>query len=259
MRGKRWPAALGAVAGLVMIVAGVAGLLASCSTQLPQQPPRGQHTVPTPTASLTTGPGSPSAATSPASPSVSPGVLKSFYPQSGGNGGSSPATLPVSLTIPVIGVKTSLLKLGLVTQASLACPADPTRDILHRGDLNTCPLDADPAAAGWYTGSPPPGATGPAIIAGHINFNGPAVFGRLGELRDGDRVYVILADRSEVVFRVTATVVTKKTAFSAVAGSVYGLTGDPELRLISCSDDNGFDSVTGHYYDNIIVYATEVT
>lgn len=37
---------------------------------------------------------------------------------------------------------------------------------------------------------------------------------------------------------------------------MYGATGDAELRLIGCSGD--YDTATGHYLDNTIVYATEV-
>jgi hypothetical protein len=34
---------------------------------------------------------------------------------------------------------------------------------------------------------------------------------------------------------------------------VYGNTPDPQLRLITCG--GAFDSTTGHYLDNLIVYA----
>jgi LPXTG-site transpeptidase (sortase) family protein len=262
MRSKRWPAALGAAAGLVMIVAGTAGLLASCSSQQPRQPARGQDTVPTPATSIVTGAASasspPSVSPSPAGPGQ--GAVRASYATPGGPAQASSVALPVSLTIPVIGVRAPLLKLGLVTQSSLACPADPSYDILHKGALNSCPLDADPAAAGWYTGSSPPGAVGPAIIAGHINFNGPAVFGRLKELRAGDYIYVTQADGDVVTFRVTKVQSTLKSAFPA--GGVYGQTPDEELDLITCGGD--FDDTPGtpeyrHYYSNTIVYSTEVT
>jgi LPXTG-site transpeptidase (sortase) family protein len=252
MRSKRWPAALGAAAGVVMITAGVAGLLASCSSGAPQPPPRGVSTVPTP-----------SAVTSPASapPSASPsptgsghGAVQASYPTPGVPAVTSSGALPVSLTIPVIGVKTSLLKLGLVTQSSLACSADPS-NILHRGALDTCPLDSDPAAAGWYTGSALPGAIGPAVIAGHVDFPEPAVFWRLDELRTGDFIYVTLADRTLVKFRVTQVTSTPKTAFPIAA--VYSDTPYAELRLITCDSHSAF--ANGHYKNNLIVYATEVT
>lgn len=34
---------------------------------------------------------------------------------------------------------------------------------------------------------------------------------------------------------------------------VYGSTGHPTLRLVSCG--GAFDGATGHYLDNIVVYA----
>jgi hypothetical protein len=37
------------------------------------------------------------------------------------------------------------------------------------------------------------------------------------------------------------------------AASVYGRAGYPSLRLITCGGP--FDQATGHYVDNIIVYA----
>ena len=47
-----------------------------------------------------------------------------------------------------------------------------------------------PAVAGWFTRGAAPGALGPAVIAGHVTWNGPAVFYRLNTLRQGDQVTV---------------------------------------------------------------------
>jgi LPXTG-site transpeptidase (sortase) family protein len=228
------PAVLGVTVGLLVIVAGIVGLLTRHSTSAP--PPRGQQTVAAPTASIVTNPTSPTPPPSPTGPAS--GVLKASYAEPQGQGQGQVA-LPVSLTVPVIGVKTRLVTLGL----------------LANGTLNTNPLDASPQDAGWYTGSVRPGSVGPAVIAGHINYNGPAVFGRLTELRAGDLVYVGRADGTTVEFRVTAVQSTPKTDFPT--GGVYGATADPELRLITCGGD--FDNATGHYLNNIIVYTTEVS
>ena len=43
-----------------------------------------------------------------------------------------------------------------------------------------------------------------------------------------------------------------KDAFPTL--DVYGLTPGPELRLITC--DGEFDRSTGHYVDNLVVFAT---
>jgi sortase (surface protein transpeptidase) len=109
--------------------------------------------------------------------------------------------------------------------------------------------------AGWYTGSPRPGSIGSAIIVGHIDSEtGPGVFYRLSELRSGDAVFVKRADGTTAEFRVTSIQTYLKDRFPT--GEVYGPTPDAELRLITCG--GAFDSATGHYLSNIVVYATEV-
>jgi sortase (surface protein transpeptidase) len=146
-----------------------------------------------------------------------------------------PAARPVSLTIPLIGIHTRLITLGHTPGGSLQVPATTS-------------------VAGWYTGSPRPGAIGSAIIAGHIDsYRGPGVFFRLSELRPGNRVYIRRADGTTIMFRVTAVQRYLKSHFPTQA--VYGPTPDAELRLITCG--GAFDSATGHYLSNIVIYATE--
>jgi LPXTG-site transpeptidase (sortase) family protein len=144
---------------------------------------------------------------------------------------------PASLVIPAIGVRTALVHLGLTSTGALQVP--PTT-----------------AIAGWYTGSPRPGAIGSAVIAGHIDSRqGPGVFYRLSQLQRGDRVYVRRADGTLAVFKVTEVRTYPKDAFPTT--SVYGATPTPELRLITCGGT--FDYSTGSYLSNTVVYASEVT
>ena len=146
-----------------------------------------------------------------------------------------PVASPQSLTITQIGVSTRLVTLGLTAQGAIQVPATT-------------------AVAGWYAHSPLPGAVGPAIILGHIDsYRGPGVFFRLAELRPGDAIYVRRSDGSTVSFRVTEVQTYLKDQFPTQ--SVYGPTPDAELRLITCG--GAFDSSTGHYLSNIVVYATE--
>ena len=110
--------------------------------------------------------------------------------------------------------------------------------------------------AGWYDRSPPPGATGPAVIAGHIDsVRGPAVFYRLSLLRPGDRVYVRRADGSVAVFGVTRVGLYLKDHFPTA--EVYGSVPGPELRLITCGGT--FDWARHSYLSNVVVYATELS
>jgi len=141
---------------------------------------------------------------------------------------------PVSLTIPSIGVRTGLVHLGLTSSGELQVPSSTT-------------------VAGWYTGSARPGATGAAVIVGHIDsLTGPGVFFRLRLLHRGSRVYVRRADGTLAVFRVTSVRSYPKSRFPTLA--VYGPVPDAELRLITCG--GAFDVATGHYLSNVIVYAT---
>ena len=140
---------------------------------------------------------------------------------------------PVRLTIPAIGVRTRLIRLGLTRAGALQVPSSYQ-------------------IAGWYDRSPRPGTTGSAIIAGHIDsVAGPGVFYRLASLRRGDRAYVRRADGSLVVFRVTAVRLYRKDRFPTAA--VYGPAAGPQLRLITCGGT--FDAALRSYESNVVVYA----
>ena len=205
----RKPAAIVFAAGLVVIVAGTAGLL------LTRHPTPALRPVAAGVAALP----------APTGPIVAP-------PQSAQ---STPVPRPVSLTIPIIGVKTQLMTLGLAAGGAMQVP----------------PL-AEAAVAGWYTGSPRPGAVGSAIIVGHIDTTGgPAVFYRLDELRPRDDVYVKRADGTTAEFRVTSVLEYLKDQFPTQ--KVYGPTPDAELRLITCG--GVFDRSLGSYLSNVVIFA----
>lgn len=104
--------------------------------------------------------------------------------------------------------------------------------------------------AGWYTGGPTPGQLGPAVIAGHVDWHGPGVFLRLHELRPGALIVVNRADGSQPTFRVSRVATYPKDRFPTA--SVYGNLDHAGLRLITCG--GSFDSQTGHYRDNIVVF-----
>jgi LPXTG-site transpeptidase (sortase) family protein len=145
----------------------------------------------------------------------------------------APVAMPVGLSIPAIGVQTRLIRLGLAADGTLQVPTTT-------------------AVAGWYTGSPRPGATGAAVIAGHVDsYLGPGVFFRLRQLRPGNLVYVKRADGTLAVFRVIQVRQYAKTQFPTAA--VYGPVPDAELRLITCG--GAFDYTTRHYLSNVIVSA----
>ncbi|AGL20279.1 class F sortase [Actinoplanes sp. N902-109] len=128
---------------------------------------------------------------------------------------------------------------------------DTTLQSLHLGaDGELVPPDGY-AEAGWYADGTAPGDVGPAVLAGHVDSrSGPAVFYRLRDLANGDRIEVSRAGRT-LTFRVTATAWYPKTAFPTER--VYGPTPGRELRLITCG--GVFDRSLRSYRDNLVVYA----
>jgi LPXTG-site transpeptidase (sortase) family protein len=146
-----------------------------------------------------------------------------------------PAPAPVSVAVPSIGVQSPLVKLKLRVNGSLEVPPD-----------------GPGAPAGWYSGSPSPGETGPAVLLGHVNATdgGPGVFANLRGLKTGAEIRVQRADKSATVFTVTRAAAYSKNDFPTF--EVYGNTKGPELRLITC---DGYDSATGLFNDNYVVYA----
>ena len=109
----------------------------------------------------------------------------------------------------------------------------------------------DPAVAGWFTGGPTPGALGPAVITGHVTWNGPAVFHRLGTLRRGDQVTVTREDGKTAVFTVSRVARFSKSRFPSRA--VYGAIDHAGLRLITCGGT--YDAARHRYLDNVVVFA----
>jgi sortase (surface protein transpeptidase) len=110
----------------------------------------------------------------------------------------------------------------------------------------------DPAVAGWFSGGPAPGALGPAVIAGHVTWNGaPEVFYRLGTLRRGDQVTVTREDGKTAVFSVSRVARFSKSRFPSRA--VYGRIEYAGLRLITCGGT--YDAARHSYLDNVVVFA----
>ena len=136
--------------------------------------------------------------------------------------------------IPAIGVDSVLEQL----------PLDPATGVL------VPPVEW--LSAGWYKDGTIPGDVGPAVIAGHVDSNaGPAVFYRLGELVPGDEIRVTLSTGEVTEFVVDSQTAAPKDAFPTEL--VYGATPTEHLRLITCDGD--FNHSTGHYVDNLIVFA----
>lgn len=103
--------------------------------------------------------------------------------------------------------------------------------------------------AGWYNGSPIPGAPGDAVIEGHAGYPGqPMIFGRLSELRAGDQIVVVLADKSRRLFLVVSM---SSVPVGVTPAGMAEIGGPPRLTLITCT--GSFDATTFSYSRRLVV------
>jgi sortase (surface protein transpeptidase) len=144
---------------------------------------------------------------------------------------------PLTLSIPAIELKVPLSELGLNPDHTVQVPTS----------------FAEP---GWYRLGPSPGQLGSAVILGHVDsYLGPAVFFRLRTLRPGDHVNVTLADGVTTHFVVRQVAMYLKASFPTLL--VYGSHGYSALQLVTCG--GVFDSQSGHYLSNVVVYTNLVS
>ncbi|WP_055601603.1 class F sortase [Streptomyces aureus] len=141
---------------------------------------------------------------------------------------------PTTVAVPAITIEAPVMELGLDGEGRLATP----------------PID-NPLVVGWYAKGVTPGERGTAVVVGHRDTRtGPAIFVSLDSLSPGNTVRVARADGKVAVFTVDRVVTYAKTDFPDK--EVYGSTGRPELRLLTCG--GAFDPGKG-YEANIVVFA----
>ncbi len=222
--------AIASVVCLLVVAVGILGVVWGTTH-------RYRQTAATPSGVRSGAPESPES-TGAANPAT-PGATTPILPPLGGGTvrGAATAPPPSSIQIPAIGVRSQLLHLGQNNDGTVAVPSD-----------------AQASKAAWYTGSPAPGAAGPAVIEGHITGSkGKAVFYRLTSMRSGDKVQIAQVSGKVITFDVYQVKTYAKDKFPTA--QVYGNTQTPELRLITCGGD--FNPATGHFRDNTVVYARQ--
>ena len=142
--------------------------------------------------------------------------------------------VPVRLRIPDLGVDAEVGAVGKALDGTVEVPEDWS-DV------------------GWYDDGARPGDPGPAVLLGHVDSrSGPAVFARLPQAGPGTVIEVVGDDGSVRRFQVDRLQSFPKTRFPTEAVYLPGL--EPELRLVTCG--GRFDRTTGHYVDNIVVWAS---
>ena len=141
---------------------------------------------------------------------------------------------PTLLSIPKINLETSFTKpLGLDGEGAVEVPDDYEQ-------------------VGWYENSPTPGELGPAVILGHVDSReGPAVFFSLGQLSEGDDIFITRADGSTAHFQVVTLERYEQVAFPTA--KVYGDINYAGLRLITCTGT--YEKGKQRYTQNLVVYA----
>jgi hypothetical protein len=143
---------------------------------------------------------------------------------------------PVRLRIKKLGIDAPVKSVGLARDGTIQVP----------------PAD-NPNLVGWYRDMSTPGEAGPAVMLGHKDTRTrSAVFARLPELRNGDTIEVKRQDGVTAVFTVGGVEQADKKTFPTQR--VYGPQQNAQLHLITCG--GVYNRNTGHYTDNVIVYAT---
>ena len=141
------------------------------------------------------------------------------------------SVVPYALTVPRLGLQKTLGAVGLSDSGTLQTPKKA-------------------GEASWDQQAAAPGQVGPGVIVGAKQGH-HAIFAQLGELVKGDTALVTRMDSTTIQFRVDKVQTVSVDRFPSQA--VYGMTDDPQLRLIGFTPSKG--RTKGK---NVIVYGTAV-
>ncbi|MGR6924152.1 class F sortase [[Actinomadura] parvosata] len=143
---------------------------------------------------------------------------------------------PIRLVVKRLGINAPIKSVGLRKDGTIEVPPSNNANLV-----------------GWYRNMSTPGEVGPAVLLGHKDTRTTAaVFARLPELKNGDTIEVKRQDKTTAVFTVGGVEQADKKTFPTQR--VYGEQQNAQLHLITCGGT--YDRTTGHYTDNVIVYAT---
>jgi LPXTG-site transpeptidase (sortase) family protein len=110
----------------------------------------------------------------------------------------------------------------------------------------------------WYNFSSRPGAGSNAVFAGHVTWNGPAVFYKLAEVAQGDQIKLQSTDGTELVYNVSSVFAVDPTDPDSL--KVMQATDRDTVTLITCSgtysDTN--DPIFGGEYDRRLIVRGEL-
>jgi sortase (surface protein transpeptidase) len=124
------------------------------------------------------------------------------------------------------------------------------------GPTGALEIPANPAVVGWWRdGSRPSATAGTTVIAGHVDTKqaGAGAFYKLERLAMGSRIQLRTATGSAISYRTTARAVYRKSSLPA---ELFDRAGQRRLALVTCGGP--FDTATGSYRYNVVVYAVPV-
>jgi hypothetical protein len=171
---------------------------------------------------------------------------------------AGPMAVPLELLLPSLGVRASVLGVGITPKNVMDAPMGAAEDPVWQ-------------QAFWYRGSAVPGALSTALLAGHVDDprGRPGVFAHIDRLRPGDPIVVHdTRNRLDVRFVVTGskTFALDQTPDPAVLTEIYGVgpvagtwpqpsaDGLSHLTLITCSGT--FRNGTRDH--RLVVHATRI-
>ena len=173
---------------------------------------------------------------------------------------AAPIAVPLTLSIPSIGVNAAVIGVGITRTNVMDAPEGSADDPVWQ-------------QAFWYRGSAVPGAPSTALIAGHIDdpLGRPGTFANIARLRVGDRI-VVHDNRSglDVRFAVvgSASYPLDQTTDPTVLKRIYGTgpvrghwpersrDGRGHLTLVTCAGI--FQPAIGTHDRRLAVYATRI-
>lgn len=172
--------------------------------------------------------------------------------------GAAPAVSSVdasgaTLVVPALSVRAPIVAVGGV-DGSMSIPSDIHTVGWYDGIDATGTGSSGTGSSGTAPSAPFPGQPGVAVLAGHVDWagQGPGALYYLSQLQVGDPIEVVGSNGVTTDWQVSQPPVT--LAKSALPAALFSNTGPPQLALVTCGGP--FDAATGHYQDNVIVWAS---
>jgi hypothetical protein len=155
--------------------------------------------------------------------------------------------VPVRLQIPAIGVDATVESRGTVRYEN-PFTGEPVEGYGVPESMGT---------TSWWSDGPAPGSGQMAVVLGHAQAEGGAVFDRLADLRPGDEVRLVDGGGAVLHLQVLGDPLTgldKST--SALADALGGHPPDADVAFVTCGGE--FDRDAGASEENEVVFATVV-